>query len=231
MILQSGGETVGYIVIVGVAAFGVVDSLRSLFPFIDRIGIGYILRTITSLTPESGESPSGTGLHQKQILGAIEARWIIGEKPLDQKDFAASLTKTHLNPANAAAVASVTNLDKQLLTSAAAKLKSVTPLTIPEQGSYTQFELTVASMIDEAFLRSVRANQNGMRILSAGVCVALSLVCGWVLNERTLEAYLYSGDMCRAILLGLAAVPVVPVARDVSTAVGTAIRSKIQKSL
>jgi hypothetical protein len=55
--------------------------------------------------------------------------------------------------------------------------------------------------------------------------VGLALVGGWTLHPNTTSAYWMSRDMGIALLAGILATPLAPIAKDLSSALATAVNT------
>jgi len=62
-----------------------------------------------------------------------------------------------------------------------------------------------------------------MRELAAGMAVALALAGGWSLVGT--YQFLHSSDPILALLVGLLATPLAPIAKDISSALATAVNT------
>jgi hypothetical protein len=209
----------------GTAAFGLVDALKSAFSFINRIGLGHIQDVVTGLVPDQ----TGVGLPAKpvnalprqNILETVEANWVNGTDVASQKAIAKSLIKLHLSAGNAPGVAAKTNVDPDLLISVATKNAAGEPLLPEESDVFSRFDLIVTAMIDEAYQLSDQVYRNATRALAMLVAVALAVVAGWSLagNSFNLRGLVLSA------VVGLLATPLAPIAKDLSSALATAVNT------
>jgi len=211
----------------GPAAFGLVDAAKSAFKSINRIGLKHIQQTITKLTPDQADEglplAPVNALPRKNILETVEANWVNGTDLASQKAIAKSLIKLHLSTSNAKALATVANVDPDVLASVATKTIAGTPLLPSESDVFSRFDLIVTALLDEAYQRSDQVYRNGTRTLAAGVAVALALVGGWSIAGTS--AFFWSREMLDAFLIGLLATPLAPIAKDLSSALGTAVNT------
>jgi len=209
----------------GTAAFGLVDASKATFSFINRIGFNHIRDVVSDLTPEGASAGvSFNALPQTNILATLEANWANGNDVGSQKAIAKSLIKLHLNASNAPAVAAKSNVDPDLLSAVAANIVSGTSLTQQEGDAYARFDLIVTAMLDEAYQISEQVYRNSTRMLAAIVAVALSLTGGWAMVNLS-ATYWQSRDVLLALLVGLLATPLAPIAKDLSTALATAVNA------
>lgn len=210
----------------GTAAFGLVDASKAVFGFINRIGLDHIKQIISQLTPDqTGEGVAAipiNALPRKNILETVEANWVNGNDVASQKAIAKSLIKLHLSAGNAPTLAEKTNVDPALLGSIAGKIAAGISLTQPESDVYSRFDLIVTAMLDEAYQLSDQVYRNSTRALAALVAVLLALAGGWSIMGST---FWLSKDMWLAILVGLLATPLAPIAKDLSSALATAVNT------
>ena len=220
------GQIVTAIGGLGTAAFGLVEASKAVFSGINRMGLKHIKNVVSDLAPDQ----AGAGhparpmnaLPRKNILEAVEANWVNGTNVASQKAIAKSLIKLHLSAGNATALAAKTNVDSAVLGVVADKIVTGTSLTQPESDVYSRFDLIVTAMLDEAFQLSDQVYRNGIRALAAVVAVLLALAGGWSLTGN---AFWVSKDMFLALLAGLLATPLAPIAKDTSSALATAVNA------
>ena len=210
----------------GTAAFGLVDASKAAFGFINRIGLDHIKQVTSQLTPDqTGDGVPAipiNALPRKNILETVDANWVNGTDVASQKAIAKSLIKLHLSTGNAPTLAAKTNTDPAVLGSIAGKIATGVSLTQPESDVYSRFDLIVTAMLDEAYQLSDQVYRNSTRALAAVVAVLLALTGGWSIMG---SAFWLSKDMCLAILVGLLATPLAPIAKDLSSALATAVNT------
>jgi hypothetical protein len=209
----------------GTAAFGLLDAIKPVIPGINRIGFSGIQKTVSSLTPNvAGAGSPANSLPQTNVLQSLVANWMNGTDLASQKAIAKSLIKLQLSPGNAAALAATTNVDPVVLASVADKIATGTSLTQPESDVYSRFDLIVTARLDECYQQADLAYRNWTRGLAALIAVALSFVAGWSLAGGW-QAFWWKPEMFLAILVGLLATPFAPIAKDLSTALATAVNT------
>ena len=237
----------------GTAAFGLLEALKPVCPFINRIGLGGIQRTVTALTP-FGPAPGGAGsqsaarpqpaagqapintLPRQRILQTLESNWVNGNDLDSQKAIAKSLIKLHLSACNAANVAKAANVDPAQLNAVARYMDSAaTPVLPPSQASpvaltqqqsdtWSRFDLIVTAMLDDCYQCADQLYRNWTRGLAAAIAVALALTGGYVIAGDSTNFFNWRG-IGEAFLVGLLATPLAPVAKDLSTALATAVNA------
>ena len=194
----------------GTAAFGLVDASKAIFP-VNHIGFGVIERTVAALTPGN----PANSLSREKILATLKANWVNGTDLDNQKSIAKSLIKLNLSPGNAGDLARETGVDPAVLTTVAAAIGAGTPLTVPQSDAYGRFDLIVTALLDEAYQRSDNIYCNWTRAIAGMVAVALAIVGGLTLKV----------DIWQCIIVGLLATPLAPIAKDLSSALATAVNT------
>ncbi len=208
----------------GTAAFGLVEALKPIFGSINRMGLSHIQQTVTALTPNATGEPQNA-LKQTDVLTTIAANWVNGTDLTSQKAIAKSLIKLHLSPDTAPAVAANTNVNPTVLQSVAQKTALGTPLVQAESDVFARFDVIVTAMLDEAYQISDQKYRNGTRTLAAILAVVLAVAGAWSLEGQALWCKAHWHDIGLAILVGLLATPLAPVAKDISSALSTAVNT------
>ncbi len=204
----------------GTAASGIVDASKSGLKPINRIGLSHITKTVKGFMPETkGQRAPADGvnsLKRQLVLDSIEANWINGTDLNTQKVAAKSLIHNHLIEGNAEVVAQCTNVDSAILKLIAAKALSGATLESQEQALKTRFEAILDTLIDEAYQRADEKYRNWTRTLAAGIAVLLALAGGRVLQGCD---FWHWQSVCLALMVGLLAIPMAPIAKNVANAV------------
>ena len=202
----------------GTAAFGLVEASKAFLGGVNHIGFKGIEKTVAVLTPGA----PGNALSQEKILKTLEANWINGTDLSSQKSIAKSLIKLHLNPSNASDLAKTTGVDSGILSDIAKSIASGTPLSSSQSDVYARFDLILTALLDETYQRSDQVYRNGTRAIAAAVAVVLSLIGGLMLENGAVPSL---RDMCASLLVGLLATPLAPIAKDLSTALASAVNT------
>ena len=204
----------------GTAAFGLVDATKVIGGGVNHIGFRGIRTTVTVLTP-AGQPTNA--LPQRKILATLQANWMNGTDLGSQKSIAKSLIKLNLNAGNAAALAAATGVDAAVLTAVATSIAAGTPLTSAQSDVFARFDLIVTALLDETYQRSDQAYRNGTRALAMVISVGLALAGGYILH--TAGTAWTGQDIAEPFLMGLLATPLAPIAKDLSTALATAVNT------
>ncbi len=219
------GAMIGAIGGLGTAAFGLLEALKPAVKAINRIGLSGIQRTVAALTPPepaqggAAAKPPINTLPHVRILQTLESNWINGQDLDSQKAIAKSLIKLHLSPGNAEKVADATNVDPASLTEVATAIVSGTPLVQAQSDAWSRFDLIVTAMLDECYQRADQIYRNRTRGYAALIAVILALA-GWLVVGPVDGKHFGA-----ALLIGIIATPLAPIAKDLSTALATAVNT------
>jgi hypothetical protein len=220
---QNLGPIVTAIGGLGTAAFGLLDALKSVLSPINLIGFPHIRDVVSGLTPnEAGAGSPANSLPQTNVLATLRANWVNGTDLVSQKAIAKSLVKLHLSVGNAAVVAAKTNVDSDTLLQVATSMATGTALTQVESDAYSRFDLIVTAMLDEAYQHSDQVYRNWTRALAGFIAVILAVLGGWSLAKAD---YWSTTDMWQAVLIGMLATPLAPIAKDISSGLATAVNT------
>ncbi len=203
----------------GTAAFGLVDAFKVLpGGGLSLAGFKFIRRVITRLAPPvKSLEPSGLGLDS--MLYTLQSQWINGTDVSSQVSIAKSLIKLRLTPDTAKAMALVTGVDPDVLSAVAKNIGSGDPLSQQQSDVYGRFDLLLTTLLDQAYQRGEQRYRNVAKVAAIPVSVALALVAAYVSTIHVPHKYRL------AILVGLLATPIAPIAKDLSTAITTASQS------
>ncbi len=237
--LNSVTNDIAAIAALGTASFGLVDSTKAFWGGISRIGFTHVQRRVQQLfAPGTCVNDRTTPLALGAILGTLHANWINGTALNDQKAIAKSLLKLRLSTANAADYARATGVDDTLLASIAAKLNYELPpdqeqsLTPKEADAYGRFDLILTALLDEGYQRADQCYCDGTRLLAGIFSIVIALFAGWNLHQgvpmlaaapATHAAYWGHSDMWLALLVGVLATPLAPVAKDLTNAINAGV--------
>jgi hypothetical protein len=205
----------------GTAAFGLVDSTKALGGGINHAGFGGIRAAVTPLVSEAPVN----SLSRTKIIATLQANWFNGNDLGNQKAIAKSLIKLNLSPASAAAVAASTGVDPVTFTAVATKMATGVPLTSGESDVYARWDLIVTAILDEAYQKGDHSFTAAARFLAMVFAVLLA-ISGGVLLDGGVEPWLKnSTDVGLSLMVGILATPLAPIAKDLSSALATAVNT------
>jgi len=201
----------------GTAAFGLVDAFKVLpGGGVSYFGFGFVREVIDQLVAEEVK----TGLGRKKIRESLKSQWINGAAISDQLNIAKSLIKMQLSPETAQALAKATGVDAAILGQVADCMQKATPLSTVQSDVYGRFDLALTTLLDQAYQRGEQRYRNAAKSAAVVVAVALSVVANeWVVPATS------QMHTTGAVLLGLIATPIAPVAKDIASALQTASKA------
>lgn len=210
----------------GTAAFGLVDASKLLPGLIPSSGFAFIRKLVTQLAPASDRAvPHGSALTASAITDTLHANWVNGMALADQKSVAKTLVKLRLNAETAPDLASLTGVDKGVLTSVAKKLANGEDMTQPEKDTYGRFDVLLATFVDRAFQNADQRYRTTAKSAACLVAIALAEAAAYLLGLLTSDGHPMWHNIGMAALVGLIATPLAPVAKDLATALNTAARA------
>jgi hypothetical protein len=192
----------------GPSNFGFGDVKHALAPFLDALA--------------SGSAPFG----KHAILRTLKADWLNGVAKDDQKAKAKSLIELGLPQVDAAALANVAAVDPGELQLAVQKKVSGQGAAPEEASALGQFDAVLTAVIDAAYERGEQKYRNAAKFLAMVTSVMLGGIGGLIVfgTDPT--------DLTFCLLAGLIATPLAPVAKDLASALQTAVTaaSALKKS-
>jgi hypothetical protein len=218
--LVNGGPTslVSLIAAVGAlgsSAMGLVDTTKLFGGGPSNFGFGYIERMLAPFLDALASSSAPFGKHA--ILRKLRADWLNGVAMEDQKAKAKSLIHLGLSQIDATALANVASVDPSKLQSAIQKTVSGQAAAPEEVSALGQFDAVLTAMLDTAYERGDQKYRNAAKFLAMVVSVILGGIGGLMIFGLDLI------DVSFCLLTGLIATPLAPVAKDLSSALQTAV--------
>jgi len=199
----------------GTAAYALVDGSKAFLGGVSNYGFGHIRRVMSLFLPENANS--STPLHLKAVLATLRANWLNGTALADQKAIAKSLIKLRLDQDNAHNLAKATGVDKDKLAAIAGKIASGETLTQQENDLFGRFDLMLTAILDEGYQRADQSYRNSAKAWSIVVSVALAMVGQSMVNDPSFSVE-------KAILIGLVATPIAPIAKDLTSALSAGVK-------
>ena len=217
----------------GTAAYGLVDATKSFGEYgPSQVGFSDIRKVVSRLFSDS-ESKTGTAKADqlKDLLETLQPNWINGMAMTDQKAIAKALIKLRLTPDTADSMAKATGTDAGILASVATKLRpSATPVTdnAAQQGPASvapslnpgesdelgRFDLALSALLDRGYQRGDQRYRNCAKLLAVVFSVLIAVVTTWLTTQGQADHY-----MGLAIVAGLLATPLAPVAKDLASTI------------
>lgn len=209
----------------GTAAFGLVDASKLVPALIPSSGFGFIRTLVMEFAPPSETVPAGSALTAPEITDTLYANWLNGMALADQKSVAKTLIKLRLNADTAPELATMTGVDKTVLTSVSEKLANGESMTQPEMNTYGRFDVLLATSIDRAYQKADQRYRTSAKFAACVVAVVLAEVAAYFLRMLVVDGHLIWHNIGLAAIVGLIATPLAPVAKDLATALNTAAKA------
>jgi len=199
----------------GLAAMALVDALKAVpGGGVSRIGFIHI-RKVLRLFDKVLARAAGA-----QWEAVIMAHWINGRDRDDQVGAIRSLLRLGLNPDTADQLAAIGNVEPAALSKVAGKLLAGSALSEAEINVIGRVEAAVEARLDAAFDLAEQAYRNTARTLAGVIAVGLAVAAGALLNSAAAPI-----DLRVAALVGLLAVPIAPIAKDLVSALTSAAQA------
>lgn len=225
----------------GAAAAGIVDATKVFWGGMSNVGFNIISRALHPFGSalDAAVGPDGNW------LAMMKAHWLNGRPEDEQKAIATSLIRTGLSPHNAPDMARISGVSSDGLAAAAAALAQGSALSEAEINILGRFNTAIEARLDAAFERADQMYRNASKCLAAFIAVALATVAGWIIFIDQCGAIVGATTVCQqmtgispaigdyfgtryfglAIIIGLVAVPLAPVSKDLISALGTAVKA------
>ncbi len=212
----------------GTASYGIVDVTKSFAGGVSNRGFACIAKTMATLIPEktiaaaaqsdTSEPATSPALGLSSILVTLKSNWINGMASDDQRAIAKSLVKLRLNAELVPLLATLTGVNPVTLASVATKIASGTPLDKEETDVYGRFDLVLTTLLDQAYQRADQQYRNTSKLCAVIVAIALAVIGAWTLGQIH-GLFFLDRAFWEAVLLGLLATPLAPIAKDVAGAI------------
>jgi len=217
----------GAIGALGTAASGLVDASKVFNGGISNVGFGKIEEALRpfKLALTAAES---------DWTSTIKANWVNGVPKNDQKAAAKSLIRLGLSPENAESMAGAGHVNPQKLKAVMIAVEAGTDLTPDQVNILGRFNGAIDAAMDGGFERADQVYRNAAKVW-AGVAAVLLAIAGGAMvamdGGKSLPAYFQSALFAQAILIGIVAVPLAPVVKDLISSLQAAVTAiKVTKA-
>ena len=192
----------------GLAAMALVDALKAIpGGGVSRMGFRHIRKVLRMFDKVLARAAGD------EWESVVMAHWINGRDRDDQVGAIRSLLRLGLNSDTAEQLAGIGNVEPVALSKAAGKLTKGAPLSEDEINLIGRVEAAVGARLDSAFDLAEQAYRNGARALAGLLAVILAVVAAALLTTPAAPI-----DLRIAALVGLLAVPIAPIAKDLVSA-------------
>jgi hypothetical protein len=201
-------SAIGAVGALGMAAFGLVDATKAISGGVSNVGYRDLEHVLTRFAAALGRALGGD-----EWKAVVHAHWINGRPRGEQKAIVKSLIRLGLVPETADSLARAGHVDPAALARVATKLRDGEPLLEADVNVLGRLDASVEAYIDAAFDRADQRYRNVSRLLAGFFAVALALLATWAAGWT---------DYALAVVVGLAAVPLAPVAKDLASSLASA---------
>jgi hypothetical protein len=206
------GQTIAAVAALGTAAYGLVDASKAFRGGISNVGYGFL---------KSALAPFGPALKLVDVDtdAVAKANWLNGMDKAEQKTILKGLIRLGLTGKTAPDLFNaVPNVESAKLVKIADKMNAGTVLDDTEITLLGRFEAVVDARLDAAFERAEQKFRNVSRVAAALIAIILAEIGAYLVMDK------FEGpEMVQALLVGLVATPLAPVAKDLTSAISTAV--------
>jgi hypothetical protein len=213
--IGSIGSAIAAIGALGTAAYGLLDATKAFGGGVSRIGWGKVQAALLPFQAALADVNA-------DWTATVRANWLNGVAKEDQKAAAKSLVRLGLSPANAAALAPAGRVDPARLVAVMTAVDQGNALVPADVAVLARFDSAVDAALDAGFERADQRYRNVARLLAGIIAVALAVVAAIAFPQYFPEGASRAAQLSKAALIGLIAVPLAPIAKDLSSALSTA---------
>jgi hypothetical protein len=199
----------------GAAAMGLVDALKAFGGGPSNFGFRFIRAAVRRFVPPTADGPTAFGW--ADIERTLKGNWINGAPKGEQKAKAKALIHLRLTMGDAPVLAELVGVDPEVLESVA--IKAATGINV---------DPVEIAVLDEAYERADQRYRNASKLLAVGVAALLAVAAGWIIYYRDPGVagnpwgYFGTSTFVLALLVGLSAAPMAPVAKDLASSLQAA---------
>jgi hypothetical protein len=203
----------------GTAAFSLVDATKAIGGGVSNCGFKHIRRVVSSFFSEEAKGSKTSGpFHVDEVLATLQANWLNGTRLADQKAIAKSLIKLCLDADSAGQLAKATGVSEDTLRTIATKVASSDPLDPRETDVLGRFDLMLTALLDRGYERADQSYRNSAKAWSMMAAVLLALAGEAMIGQGSFK-------FGEALLVGLIATPIAPVAKDLTSALQAGVKA------
>jgi hypothetical protein len=210
-------EIISAVGALGTAATGLVDTTKLFGGGVSNSGHATIRQQLKPFDPLFGAIPNNAAYE------TIYGLWINGAPIEDQKAKAKALIKLGFASTTVDAMHTATGLPTEELRPLAENIANGDDLSPPQVNIYGRLDAILSAVIDAAYEKADQRYRNAAKALSAAIAIVLALIGGYAVTPpgETVNWLLYA-------VMGAIATPLAPVAKDITTAINTAVQSSGQ---
>jgi hypothetical protein len=199
----------------GTAAAGLVDASKAFLGGISNVGLAYIYKALTPFAPAlDNTNPAWREL--------IRASWINGAPKEDQKAAVKSLIRLGLASGNAAQIAAAGHVDPAALQTALTNMETGLASSPADINVLGRLNGMIDTAMDAGFERADQHYRNASKLASGVVSVILAIWAGQLMKGYAIAGVDTSHPFWPSVLVGLLAVPIAPVVKDLTSSLQAA---------
>lgn len=220
--LQSIIAAITAMAALGTAAFGVVDATKAFGGGISNVGFGHIRRGVEPFANVLHKAV-GASFGPDDWAGVLRAQWINGRSKEDQVAVVRNLVRLGLTEGAIEELAGIANVDAAMLKQVATQLAAGVELTEPEIAVLGRVDAVIGVRIDAAFEKADQQYRNVARVAAAVVAIVFAVVGGYAIETNTPTGG--TDWIWQSLLVGVLAVPIAPLAKDLISALSASVRA------
>lgn len=207
--MENLGTTILAVGALGTASFGIVEALK--WTFVGILGFGEIKKLLGAPVMEALRLAYGA-----DFMSFLKAQYRNARKSGELSRTIRQGTRVGLTPETAPGLAvQMGVVDGQLLSAVAAAIQSGEELNDEQRNLLGRFELALDARIDAALALANDRYIGYVRFLASAVSIIIAIVVG---NSLGIELTI-------SLIVGVAAVPVAPMAKDLTSAIRAASKA------
>ncbi len=215
--LETVGAAIAAMSALGLASFALVDSSKAFWGGVSNVGFKHIVRGCAPFGSVLDVALGGAGYNMWVDL--LRAQWRNGRSKDEQKALVRALVRQGMTIGDPSALAKVAGVSSERLLTISAKLSDGAELEDADISLLGRVDTSIGMHIDAAYERADQQYRNVARVCAAFVAIALSMIVAYAMEGPVTEYF------WPALVAGVLAVPIAPVAKDLITALTAATRA------
>jgi hypothetical protein len=197
----------------GMAAFSLVDATKAFGGGVSNCGLPGLNRVVSRFSDALDRALGTDETGKAEWRRVVRSHWINGRPRAEQKAIVKSLIRLGLAPQTAPELAKAGRVNAGALVAVAEKLEVGTALTEVDLNVLGRLDASVEAQLDAAFDRADQLYRNVSRVFAAVFSIGLAFLATWALKWDR---------WALALLIGLLAVPLAPIAKDLASSLQAA---------
>ena len=207
----------------GTAAFGLVDATKAFGGGVSNVGFASVAKALKPFEPALDRATP-------DWRTTLRANWINGVAKEDQKTAAKTLIRLGISADIVPTLAAAGHVDAVELARVLAAIQSGAPLTAQDAEVFGRLNAVLDAAMDAGFELGDQRYRNASKLLAGALSVGLANWAGYLLKDTAALGALHPagghfGELAVflwASFVGLVAVPIAPMAKDLASSLQTA---------